>query len=89
MRAVGSQAYLRAPASLGVAHAPALDEGALADTGLVGYADWADHEVQEAFLDVHIVVPGLVQRQAVVRGTTGEGLERSLTNRGLVAGGGS
>jgi len=56
--------YLWAPAGLGVAHAPILDEGTIA-AAPVGSADGTDHELQHTFLDFHVVVTGLHKRNGI------------------------
>lgn len=70
--------YLWAPAGLGIAHAPGLDEGTLA-AAPVGSADGTNHELQHTFLDLDVVVTGLHERNGVFPAlAAGEVVERSL-----------
>ena len=59
-----SGGYLRAPAGFGVAHAPLLDHGSLAAVA-VGSAYGTDHEFQQAFLDLDVVVTGFYKRNGI------------------------
>lgn len=70
---------LRAPARLGVAHAPALDGSALT-AAAVRSADLANHKLQHALFDVDVVVSGLNERVSLLGGrrAAGEGGESSL-----------
>lgn len=58
-----SHAHLKAPARLRVAHAPAVDRVGRADAGQIRHPNGAERKVQQALLDVDVVVACLVQRQ--------------------------